>query len=71
MTPGRSFPVGHQVGGHYLYDHLEEGGYSPLDAGRSSLTDLSPDSTPHHYDFRSSPRRLSYYLEMGYDFSDI
>ena len=46
MTPGRYFPVGHQVGGHHLYDYLEEDGYSPLDAGRSSLTDLSSDLTP-------------------------
>ena len=61
MTPGRYFSVGHQVGGHNLSDYLEEDGYSPLDAGRSSLTDLSSDLTPHHYDFRSSEDSCNYF----------
>ena len=54
VIPGRYFPVGHQVGGHHLYDHLEGVGYSPIDAGRWTLTDLGSDSILHHYDFWSS-----------------
>ena len=56
-----ALPVGHQVGSHHLYDYLEEGGYSPLDAGRSSMPDLSSDSTPHHYDFRSLEDSCNYF----------
>ena len=61
MTPGRYLPVGHQVGGHHLYDYLEEVGYSRLDAGRSSLTDLGSDSIRQNYDFRSSEDSCHYF----------
>ena len=57
MTPGRYF----SVGGHHLYDYIEEVGYFPLDAGRSSLTDLGSDLIPHHYDFRSSEDSCNYF----------
>ena len=61
MTPGRYCPVGHQVCSHHLYGYLEEGAYSPLDAGRSSLIDSGSDSIPHHYDFRSSEDGCNYF----------
>ena len=61
MTPGRYFPAGHHVDGHHLSDYLEEVDCSPLDAGRSRMTDWSSDLTSHHYDFRSSEDSCNYF----------